>query len=75
MAGCIISPQREYRNRYRREAELALFKTQLGFALSGSESAMNRNGRAASIAINVLMFALWIFFLSCAGAALARILT
>ena len=36
---------------------------------------MNTHNRAASIAINVLMFALWIFFLSFAGAALARLLT
>jgi hypothetical protein len=48
---------------------------QPGFALSGSEPAMNTHNRATSIAINVLMFALWIFFLSFAGAALARLLT
>ena len=75
MAGCIIPAQRGYRNRYRSEAELALIKAQLGFALSGSEPAMRTNSRAASMAINVLMFALWIFFLSCAGAALAHMLT
>jgi hypothetical protein len=36
---------------------------------------MITDSRAASMAINVLLFALWIFFLSCAGAALARLLT
>ena len=36
---------------------------------------MTTDSRTASIAINVLMFALWIFVLSCAGAALARLLT
>ena len=38
---------------------------------------MDTDGRkyAPSIAINVLMFALWIFFLSCAGAVIARLLT
>jgi hypothetical protein len=36
---------------------------------------MTTGSRTASIAINILMFALWIFFLSCAGAALARMLT
>ena len=54
---------------------MASFKTQPSIALSGSEPAMKTNSRAASIAINVLMFALWIFFLSCAGAALAHMLT
>jgi hypothetical protein len=47
----------------------------MAFALSGSEPAMNTDSRTASIAINVLLFALWIFFLSCAGGALARLLT
>jgi hypothetical protein len=59
---------------YQSDPELASFKSQLGFALSGSQPGMNTHSRAASIAINVLMFALWIFFLSCAGAALARLL-
>jgi hypothetical protein len=58
-----------------RLGEVSVFMAQLAFALSGSEPAMKTNSRAASIAINVLMFALWIFFLSCAGAALAHLLT
>ena len=42
---------------------MASFKTQPSFALSGSEPAMNTQSRARSIAMNVLLFALWIFFL------------
>jgi hypothetical protein len=36
---------------------------------------MTTDGRTASIAINVLLFALWIIFLSCAGVVIARLLT
>jgi hypothetical protein len=72
-AGRIILWKREYR--FRGEGRLASIMAQQAFALSGSEPAMNTDGRLASLAINVLMFALWILFLSCAGAALARMLT
>ena len=58
-----------------RRSEASVFMAQQAFALSGSEPAMTTYNRTASLAINVLMFALWIFFLSCAGAALARLLT
>jgi hypothetical protein len=48
---------------------------QLGFALSGSEPAMTTDSRTTSMAINVLLFALWILLLSCAGVVIARLLT